>query len=153
MGFYDNIKKGAKGYAKDWQKSSAEKREYTQKVSEAVKKSRREAFLKEAEKQARLKAKLDAQRRYNPPQQQRSQVSSMSDQARSILNGGFGSPAQRVEQKIVKPKKKKKKAVQQQIIYVIQQQAKKKKKIKKQVKKIVAKPVDRVEELLKNMPQ
>ena len=152
MGFFDTVKKGAKSYAKDWQKSSAEKREHNQKVSEAVKKARREAYLKEAETQARIRAKLDAQRRYNPSPQQRSIGGGMSDEARRLLYGGFGSPVQRVEQKI--KQKKKKKIPQQQIIYVMQQQArKKKKKKKKQTPQVVKRTVDRVEDLLRNMPQ
>lgn len=112
MGFFDNVKKGAKSYVDDFKKKSADNKAYKQEVGEAVKKARREAFKKEAVKQAQLRAKIQAKQKFNPDQKT---GGGMSAEARNIIYGGFGSPApakQQVVQRIVQnrsPKKKKKK--------------------------------------------
>ena len=81
MGIFDNIKKGAKSYAVAYKKSSAEKRKYKEKLQSAVQKARRESYKTEAVKSARVKAKIDAQRRFNPSTQVRAIGGGMTAEA------------------------------------------------------------------------
>lgn len=115
MGFFDNLKKGAKSYLDDYKKTSTDNKAYRNEVNEAVKKAKREAFKKEAVKQAQLRAKIQAKQKFNPVQQSSGLGGGMSAEARSIIYGsGFGSPQipkERVVERIVQnrsPKKKKK---------------------------------------------
>ena len=131
MGVWDNLKKSGKKFVKNQQevgkvnaKARAERREYEKKVQQSVLTARREAFHTEAQKQARIRAKIDAQRKFNPsPSQQAS--GGMTAEARSIIYGsGWGSPTpakQQVVSHIQKqrssPKKKKKKKSKTRVVY------------------------------------
>ena len=124
MGVWDNLKKSGKKFVKNQQevgkvnaKARAERREYEKKVQQSVLTARREAFHTEAQKQARIRAKIDAQRKFNPsPSQQAS--GGMTAEARSLIYcGGWGSPTQspvkhqvasNIQKSRSKPKKKKK---------------------------------------------
>ena len=116
MGFFDNVKKGAKSYVDQYKKTSADNRAYRNEVNEAVKKAKRESFKKEAVKQAQLRAKIQAKQKFNPSPQASGIGGGMSAEARALIYGsGFGSPQvpkERVVQRIVQnrsPTKKKKK--------------------------------------------
>jgi len=120
MGIFDSLKKSGKRFVENQQEIGRrnhalkqEKKKYNDELKKAVKSARRDAYKKEAINSAKIKAKMDAQRRFNPTQ---SSGSGMSAEARSIIygSGGFGSPQQKVVEKIVQqrsstPKKKKKK--------------------------------------------
>jgi len=144
MGFFGNVKKGAKSYVDQYKKTSADNRAYKQEVGEAVKQARREAFKKEAVKQAQLRAKIQAKQKFNPTPT--SAGGGMSAEARSIIyGGGFGSqmnvPKEKVVTRIVQnrsPKKKKKKKPQTRTI------------IKYVEKKT---PKDAVQDLLSRLPE
>jgi len=142
MGFFDNVKKGAKSYLDDYKKKSADNKKYRNEVNEAVKKARRESFKEEAVKQAQLRAKIQAKQKYNPAPQ--SQGGGMSPLASSLIYGGFAptpAPAPQVVRQVVRssPKKKKKKG----------------KTRTRTVVKYVEKPrsSDPLKDLLRNLPQ
>ena len=101
MGMWDNLKKSGGKFVKNQQaigkvnaKARAERREYEKKVQKSVLTARRDAYHIEAQKSAKIKAKMDAQRRFNPSPQQQSS-GGMSAEARSLIyGGGWGSPTQ-----------------------------------------------------------
>jgi hypothetical protein len=108
MGFFDNLKKGAKSYIDKYKKTSADNRAYRNEVNDAVKKAKRKAFKKEAVRQAQLRAKIQAKQKFNPNQQASGFGGGMSAEAGSIIYGsGFGSP----QQPAPKGSKKKKKGL------------------------------------------
>jgi len=123
MGIWDNVKKSGKMFIKN-QKAigkrnagiRADNKAYEKKVQASVKEARREAYHIQAQKSARVKAKMDAERRFNPsPQQQAS--GGMSAEARALIygSGSFGSPSpvkQAVQRQLQSksPTKKKKKS-------------------------------------------
>ena len=126
MGFFDSVKKGAKGYVADFKKSSADNRKYKDKVKAKVKVASREAYLKQAQESAKVTARLRAKQRFNPsPQQQHSYSipQSLMDPV------GFSTPKQRVVTQIQrskptakrKPTKKKKKTTKQRVVTKIAQ--------------------------------
>lgn len=143
MGFFDNLKKGAKSYVDDYKKTSADNKKYRNEVNNAVKEAKREAYKKEAVKQAQLRAKIQAKQKFNPTPQS-SGSGGMSAEARAIIygSGGFGSPQQKVVEKIVQqrsPVKKKKKKGSTKTRTVV-----------KYVEK--PKPVDAVRDILARLP-
>jgi len=125
MSFFTNLKKGAKGYIKEYKKSSTDRKQYQDKLKLQVRDARREAYLEEAKKSARIKAKLDAQKRFNPTPQQ-SRPYSVPQALMDPI--GFSSPKQKVIQQIQrkKSKKKKRKTLKQKVVtkIVYQQQPK-----------------------------
>lgn len=152
MGIWGNVKKGFKAYGDDFKKMQEksakrrkENRAYKQDVNQAVTKARREAFKIEAQKQARIRAKLDAQRKFNPTPQQRSGGLGIPQ---SLLDPvGYASRSSiKTKEKVIKtiaknrsPKKKKKKSPQRTRTVV------------KYVEK--PKPKDAVADLLSRLPQ
>ena len=124
MGFFDNVKKGARSYADTYKKNSAENKAYRDEVNVAVKKARRDTYKKEAVVQARLKGKILAKQKFNRSPQS-SGGGGMTAEARSIIYGsGWGSPTpakQQVVSHIQKqrssPKKKKKKKSKTRVVY------------------------------------
>lgn len=147
MGFFQELKKHKDNFVKQQQEIGRrnqglrqEKKKYNADVKKAVTSARREAFKTEAISSAKVKAKMDARRRYNPTPQ--SQGSGMSAEARNIIYGsGFGSPT----------------PVKQQVVEKIIQQRSPSKKSKKRTKAVVEKVemkiVDPVADLLKRLPQ
>jgi len=130
MGFFDNVKKGARSYADNYKKNSAENKAYRDEVNVAVKKARRDTYKKEAVVQARLKGKILAKQKFNPTPQA-SGMNGMTSEARALIygSGGFGNitpqpsprstPIKRaVHKKIKKGKKKGKKTAKRQVQHV-----------------------------------
>jgi len=121
MAIWSGIKRTGKKFIKNQQAIGRQRavvrkdrRDYEKKVQASVQTARRDTYMNEAQKSARIKAKMDAQRRFNPsPKQQAS--SGMTAEAKALIYGsGFGSPtsAQRVASHIQRsrsPTKKKKK--------------------------------------------
>jgi hypothetical protein len=129
MGFFDNVKKGARSYADNYKKTSAENKAYRNDVNEAVKKARRETYKKEAVVQARLKGKILAKQKFNPSPQ-RSSMNGMTSDARALIygSGGFSnpkpqqSPVRRAVQRQGKKKGKKgKKTIKRQVQHIQKQ--------------------------------
>ena len=134
MGFFDNVKKGARSYVDAYKKTSAENKAYRDDVNVAVKKARRETYKKEAVVQARLKGKILAKQKFNPTPQA-SGMNGMTSEARALIYGGSGgfsnpkpqpsprsTPIKRaIYKKIKKKTKKGKKTIKRQVKYVQKQ--------------------------------
>jgi len=145
MGFLDNLKKGTKSYVDQYKKTSAENRAYRNELNQAVKDAKRKAYKEEAVKQAQLRAKIQAKQKFNPAPQTSGFGGGMSADARSLIYGGFGTPApvkEKVVQRIVQHRSGKKK-----------KKGSKARTIVKYVEKPQSKPVDAVSDLLKRLPE
>lgn len=116
MGFFGKVKAKTRVFIDNERKKAQEHREYNKKLKDAVKKSRREAYMKEAQRQAQLKAKIDAQRKYNPtPQQRQARMGGLSIPSSLLDPVGFSmgteqKVVQKIQQKRSSKKKKKKKS-------------------------------------------
>jgi hypothetical protein len=110
MGIFGNIKKGTKDFIRREQEKARDQREFDRQVADAVKKKRREAYLKEAERQAMLRAKIDAQRKFNPKKSQQSFGLNIPQSLIDPVGFTSGNYSQKVANKILKNRKKKKKS-------------------------------------------
>jgi len=78
------IKEYFKKQLKEVEKNFKEKSEYNAKLQKEVKDARRQAYLKESIKQAKLKAMRDAKQKFNPPKTKNNVVTSKGGPSLSI---------------------------------------------------------------------
>ena len=154
MGFLDTIKKHKENFVKQQQEIGRkhhalrqDRKKYNEKLKREIREVRKKEYKKEAISSARVRARIDAKKRYNPTQ---SSGGGMSAEARSIIygSGSFGSPTPAKQQVIQKIKQQQKRSPVK----------KKKKRSTQRTKTIIKyiekpKPVNAVEDILKRLPQ
>ena len=67
MAFFTKVKTSTRAFLEREKEKARDKREFNKKLQERTKIARREAFLEEAENQAKIKARKDAIIKFNPP--------------------------------------------------------------------------------------